>query len=85
MFRIAIFSALVAAGTLVQGGTAQATNICQADTLSCPTTMPIGGYCECHAKGNTQGGTVVSKGTKHAKTNSTAAGCGDHPNAPGCR
>ena len=85
MFRVATFAALMAAGTLVSGGAAFATNICQADTLSCPTTMPVGGYCECHAKGATQSGTVVSKATKHIRTNATAGGCGVHPDAPGCR
>ncbi len=85
MLHKALFPAFVVAGLLVQGGTAFATNICQADTLSCPTTMPVGGYCECHAKGDTQSGTVVSKASKHTKTNATAGGCGVHPGAPGCQ
>jgi hypothetical protein len=45
--------------------------------------MPVGGYCECSAHGNTQSGTVIAKSSK-TKTNATAGGCGDHPGAPGC-
>ncbi len=65
-------------------GPATAANICHAETLSCPTAMPIGGYCECTAHGTTQSGTVVSKPAPHHKTNATAGGCGAHPGAPGC-
>ncbi len=61
-------------------------NTCQAESMTCGTTMPIGGYCECTAHGNTQGGTVVSHpALRHRSTNATAGGCGAHPNAPGCR
>jgi hypothetical protein len=75
--------ALLAASTLA-GGTATAANICQADKLTCPTTMPVGGYCECKAHGDTQGGTVVAKHAPHPPVNATGAGCGAHPGAPGC-
>ena len=69
---------------MLPGGGALAANICKAETLSCATTMPVGGYCECHAKGDTQSGTVVTKAPKHAKINAAAGGCGAHPGAPGC-
>ena len=49
----------------------------------CSTTMPIGGYCECTAHGATHGGTVVNTPAKRP-INSTAGGCGAHPEAPGC-
>lgn len=60
-------------------------NTCVAGKLSCATTMPVDGYCECTAHGQTEGGTVVSRVTGHRGANSAAGGCGDHPNAPGCR
>ncbi len=65
-------------------GPAMAANSCKADTMSCATTMPVGGYCECKAHGVTQSGTVIEKSAPHSKTNATAAGCGAHPGAPGC-
>jgi hypothetical protein len=64
---------------------ALAANMCQAGKLTCATTMPVGGYCECSSHGTTQDGTVVSKPVPHRKVNSTAGGCGTQPNAPGCR
>ena len=76
--------ALLAAAAL-SAGDAQAANICQAPKLTCVTTMPVGGYCECASHGQTQGGTVVSKATPHRKVNSTSGGCGTNPGAPGCR
>ena len=54
-------------------------NTCQAGRLSCPTTMPIDGYCECTAHGTTEGGTVVSKPAAHRPANATPGGCGAHP------
>ncbi|HTW26912.1 MAG TPA: hypothetical protein VME92_07285 [Acetobacteraceae bacterium] len=74
--------ALGAAMALI-GGAALA-NTCQTDTLTCATTMPVGGYCECSSHGAVQGGTVVVKHTPHRPLNSTAGGCGTNPNAPGC-
>jgi hypothetical protein len=65
-------------------GAAQA-NVCQAGKLTCATTMPVGGFCECTSGGTTQDGTVVSKPAPRRKVNSTAGGCGSQPNAPGCR
>ena len=70
-------------------GQTLAANTCRADTLTCATTMPVGGYCECTSRGNTQGGTVVAntratRGAHVPPDNATAGGCGAHPNAPGC-
>jgi hypothetical protein len=79
------FALVTAAGF---AGGASAANICQAENLTCATTMPIGGYCECTARGQTQGGTVVTRAElRQSRTavNSTAGGCGAQPNAPGCR
>lgn len=79
-------SCALLAATVLGGGAASAANICQADNnLTCATTMPIGGYCECTAHGSTQSGTVVSKAAPRARVNSSAGGCGAHPDAPGCR
>ncbi len=58
-------------------------NTCQAGKLSCATTMPVDGYCECTSHGTTQDGTVVSTPTRRP-ANATAGGCGAHPQAPGC-
>ncbi len=66
------------------GAAAQAANTCHAETLSCATTMPVGGYCECTAHGTTKSGTVIAKAPAQPKTNASAAGCGAHPGAPGC-
>ncbi len=60
-------------------------NSCQAGKLMCPTKMPVGGYCECTAHGQTQGGTSVSKPAPRQKTNSTAGGCNVDPSQPGCK
>jgi hypothetical protein len=60
-------------------------NTCQTDRMTCATTMPAEGYCECTAHGTTEGGTVVSKPVPHHRMNSTSGGCGAHPDAPGCR
>ena len=73
------------AATVLSGGAASAANTCQADTLSCPTQMPVGGYCECKTHRVTQSGTVVTKPPPKSKTNATAGGCGANPGAPGCR
>ncbi len=77
--RYAVFLALAFSGT-----GAYAANICQAGKLTCGTTMPTGGYCECTAHGTTEGGTVVPKPPPHRKVNATAGGCGAHPGTPGC-
>ncbi len=64
---------------------ASAANICQAAKLTCPTTMPIGGFCECTAHGVTKDGTAIAKTDPHAKVNATGAGCGAASKSPGCR
>jgi hypothetical protein len=66
------------------GGSASAANICRAENLTCATTMPIDGYCECRAHGATEGGTVVAQPVSHHKVNATGGGCGAHPASPGC-
>lgn len=71
--------------TTAVNGPAFAANTCEAEHLICGTTMPVGGYCECTAHGQTQSGTVVSKPAPRRTSNSTAGGCGAQPNAPGCR
>jgi hypothetical protein len=60
-------------------------NSCQAENLTCPTAMPVGGFCECTVHGVTKDGTVVAKAAPHRRVNSTAGGCGAQPGAPGCR
>jgi hypothetical protein len=74
------FAFLAAALT---GGPAYA-NMCRTDNLTCATTMPVGGYCECTSHGNTEGGTVLNRSESRRGTNATAGGCGAHPNNPGC-
>ena len=81
-----LLGAVFAAGLGLSAGSAQAAGICKADHLSCGTTMPVGGYCECTSKGSTEGGTVEARPvSRGAKVNSTAGGCGANPNAPGCK
>ncbi len=58
---------------------------CQTDSMTCPTTMPAGGYCECKSRGTTQQGTVVEKAGSQKRGNGTAGGCGANPDAAGCR
>ena len=82
-FLVYLAFALTAAVGL-SGGKALA-NTCEAEDLTCATTMPVDGYCECTARGVTKGGTVVAKPSRHRRMNSTAGGCGAHPNDPGCR
>ena len=65
-------------------GSAQA-KVCEAGRLICGTTMPVGGYCECTARGTTEGGTVMDRPMSRKPVNATAGGCGAQPNAPGCR
>jgi hypothetical protein len=69
----------------LHGGSALAANICQAGKLTCATTMPVGGFCECTSHGDTQDGTVVKKPAPTRHVNATAGGCGSQPGAPGCK
>lgn len=68
---------------VLAGSPAFAAGTCKAEKLSCATNMPVGGYCECSARGVTESGTVVERG--QAPVNSTSGGCGARPNAPGCK
>lgn len=75
-----VFLALPFAALALGTSPASAVNVCHTDTLTCATTMPVGGYCECTAKGKTEGGDVVERAQKGRKVNSTAGGCGAQPN-----
>lgn len=77
-------AAALAALFALAAGPAQA-NVCRAEHLTCATTMPVDGYCECTSHGTTEGGTVVASHTTHERINAIAGGCGAHPDAPGCR
>jgi len=70
--------------TIALAGSPALANTCRTDKLTCPTAMPVGGYCECTSHGTTQGG-EVSTPAPHAHYNATAGGCGVNPGAPGCR
>ena len=76
--------ALAAATLGFLAGPALAT-VCQTDHLLCASTMPADGYCECSARGTTEGGTVVLKAPPNRAINATSGGCGAQPNSPGCR
>ena len=82
MRRVVYFS-LVFAGLTIGGAEGWAAT-CEAGPLTCPTQMPVGGYCECTARGKTENGTVVAQPSPQRPGNSTAGGCGANPNAPGC-
>ena len=85
MRTIGYFACALAANAVLAIGPALAAT-CQAGGLTCATTMPPGGYCECTAHGNTEGGTVVTVAVrKNAGANATAGGCGAHPNDAGCK
>lgn len=70
---------------LALGATPALANSCQTEHMMCPTSMPIDGYCECTAHGNTEGGTVIPARVPRQHTNAAPAGCGAHPNDAGCR
>jgi hypothetical protein len=69
---------------MLGGGGAVAANICQTQQLTCATTMPVGGFCECTANGVTQDGSVGPVPPPGEHVNATAGGCGANPTAPGC-
>ena len=48
-------TALIGA-TAIPSGHAVAANVCRADPLVCPTTMPVDGFCQCRASGMTANG-----------------------------
>jgi len=74
-----------AAVVMLSGGHALAANFCRTEHMTCATTMPVEGYCECRSHGVTEDGTVGPVRPPHSRINATAAGCGTSPNAPGCR
>lgn len=78
-------SAAFAIALTLGAAPAVAKNICQAENLTCATTMPVDGYCECTSHGQTQSGTVVASPAPQSRVNSTAGGCGSQPNSSGCR
>ena len=82
-FNIYLSFALLAAAALTAGSALA--NVCQTDKLTCGTTMPVGGYCECKAHGTSEGGTVIDKPEPNRSPNATSFGCGEQPNAPNCR
>jgi len=84
MNKLAYAAAVCTAVLMLSGGHALA-NFCQTDHMTCGTTMPVEGYCECRSHGSTEGGSVVAERPPHSKVNATAAGCGSAPNSPGCR
>ena len=84
MKTIGYLACALVANAALAAGPALA-NSCQAGRLMCATAMPIGGYCECTSHGETESGTVVTPPARSRPVNSTAAGCGAHPDAPGCR
>ena len=75
-------AALITA-TVLLGGSALA-NTCRTEKLTCPTTMPPDGYCECTTQGATEPGTVTQS-DPHQRQSATPGGCGTDPHAPGCR
>jgi hypothetical protein len=84
MRKTATWSAILLIAGMVTGPAAWA-NMCKTETLSCGTSMPVGGYCECSARGKTEDGTVMSRPVSRQPVNATAGGCGANPKAPGCR
>jgi hypothetical protein len=82
--RSLYLAAALTIAAVVPGGKVLA-NTCQTNHLLCPTTMPVEGYCECHAHGTTEDGTVVARAPTHRQMSGTAGGCGANPASPGCR
>ena len=84
MMKAAFAAALLLALGMAGGAPARA-NTCQTEHVTCPTTMPVDGYCECHVRGATEGGTVVAKAQPRQAMKAQSGGCGAEPDAPGCR
>ncbi len=85
MTRVSTYLAMAVLGVAAAAAHPADAAMCRAGKLSCATSMPVGGYCECTARGVTEDGTVVEAARSKRPVNSTAAGCGARPNAPGCR
>ncbi len=77
--------AAVSMAVLALAGGQALANTCQTDKMTCPTSMPVDGYCECTSHGATEGGTVVTTPPPQKHYNATPGGCGVNPGAPGCR
>ncbi len=84
MRRPLVLACALLAAAAFGSGPASAANICRAGKLTCATTMPADGYCECTSHGVTESGSVEARPVTRHQVNSTAGGCGAHPNAPGC-
>lgn len=84
MRTVASITATLGFVAALTGGQALA-NVCQTDHMSCATTMPVDGYCQCTARGGTEDGTVLARPVSHQPINSRAGGCGAQPGAPGCK
>jgi hypothetical protein len=82
--RSVVYIAALTVAAALSGGNVLA-NTCVTDHMMCPTTMPVDGYCECHARGNTEGGTVGTRPQSHRQVNAASGGCGEEPGSPGCR
>jgi hypothetical protein len=49
--------------------------ICRIDSgATCPSAMPLGGYCECNVGGVNMGGTIISEGYTRGTANSFQPG-----------
>lgn len=75
-------AAVMAAGVLA-GAPAFAANMCKTENMSCATTMPVDGFCQCTSQGPTQDGKVVADQAP-AKANATSVGCSANSKDPGC-
>ncbi len=78
-----VLTCALLAATALAGGQASA-NTCQAEGITCPTSMPIDGYCECKAHGVTKDGTVVRASQPRPSRHVPGPDCHATPQAPGC-
>jgi hypothetical protein len=50
-------------------------NMCRIDSgATCPSAMPLGGYCECNVGGVNMGGTIIGQGYTRGSANSFQPG-----------
>ena len=69
--KIALGTALLAAGFAAPAYA----NMCRIDSgKTCPSAMPLGGYCECNVGHVNIGGTIVSTGYSRGSANSFRPG-----------
>lgn len=71
----------VVLGVAAIGGGPASANTCQAGGMTCPTGMPLDGYCECTSHGVTKDGTVVRVSRPSPRH---TPDCRATPQAPGC-